>query len=272
MRKKSISEYDGKSLKTFILYATVVLLFILISLSIKFFFIVKASKFDGKHQLVLSVAEAGKVREVIAFKPAIQSLSVLKIKDSKIEQSKLGKTLGILPDATLQISGDTPFDEDVAKLLSEKFFHYQSIKTDMTLFDIARLIFLEKNIQANNRVVKEIKLPQDNSSVDKIIGSFFVDEILSTENITVQIVNATEVPGIGSRLERILSNIGANVVDVSTSAGREQKSQIKYFGKETYTVQKLQKALGFPLVKIDKEQIANIVVVIGEDSVRDSKF
>ena len=46
-----------------------------------------------------------------------------------------------------------------------------------------------------------------------------------------------------------------------------EKSGVYYSGKKTYTIEKLGKILGFNILKRDEQAIADIVVLIGKDSI-----
>jgi hypothetical protein len=130
------------------------------------------------------------------------------------------------------------------------------------------LSFYAKNLPPNKLVIKKLSSSEliDDPLLRKLLIEFFSDDLVATENMSIQIVNAAGTSGIAQRLERVLLLKGANVVAVTTAVKKEQRSKIKYFGQESYTLGKVSKLLGYQLEELPKETIANIVIVIGEDS------
>src|ERR1700751_1284867 len=99
MKKKAAAKPQSNSLSTFFLYAGLVIFFIVISLSIKTFFVIKQSKFDGTHEFTIAVAKHGRVEEIIGFNPEAKSVSVMEFAGKSVGISSLGEQLGISPDA-----------------------------------------------------------------------------------------------------------------------------------------------------------------------------
>lgn len=247
---KRSAPHENKSLKTFLIYGSIVLFFILVSLLIKTIFVIQASKFDGDHQFILSIYQNNRIGEVIKFNPPAREISVVQVKDDDI---------GVIPDGKVDSNFDLPLGTNVAQTMKMVGFKYTSLTTNLTLLDIIRLTMFS------------YKTPVESVSAN-LTKSFFIDETISAENISVQIINASGVSGMGKRLENILSNLGYNVVSITTSREEAKSSKIKYFDKKTYASEKLQKILEFPLEKTDKEGIADIVIIIGENSRNKSNF
>ncbi len=261
------------SVYTFFIYAFLVIFFIAASFAVKIFFVLQKSKFDGKNHFTIAVAREGRIEEVIAFKPSSKSLSLLKIEESKMPLSSVGEALAIIPDGIIEAKKEeVVVGENVSGTLKDSLLHYGSIKTDLTVFDVVRLLLLSNSISSENKVVRSLKLPSQESEVDKITTSFFGDSRLVSDGVNIQIVNASGTPGVGKRLERVISNLGGNIVSVSTAHKQEAKSHIHYSGEETYTVKKLARMLGFSMAQKDKDSEENIVITIGEDSKNTKKF
>lgn len=271
MRKKHVHE-EGRSMKTLFLYAALVFLLILISFSIKGFFLLQKSKFDGHSHFTVAIVNQNNVEEIISFNPRTPSYALLSLKGDAVPLSSLGKTLAISADSLIQSKDSLPVGEDVPATMMTAIWRFPAIHTDMTIVDVVRLFILSKNIQEDNKIVKEINLPAEESDIDKIMTSFFGDDRISSENISIRIVNASDIPGVGKRLERVLNNLGCNVIGVSTSPKQESKSQIHYVGDSSYTLQKLHTLLHLPLSQLDTPNTGDIVIIIGEDSKKSSSF
>lgn len=271
MKKQSASE-DNRSLKTFFLYALVVFVVIVVALLIKLFYLVQQSKFDDKHHFTIALVRNEKVEKILGIDPSTNSVSLLDIKGEKISRSQLGETLAVAPNATIQITDDFPQENDFTKIMTDIAWRYSFVKSDITIYDISKLIFASKSVPLANKTTEQLQLPNKEILTDKVISDLFTDETLLSERVSIQIINASEVPGMGKRLERVLSNMGANVVAVSTAGTSEKTSKIQYFGEETYTLQRIKDLLHFSSSSLEKQTIAKIVITIGADSTSTKSF
>jgi hypothetical protein len=66
--------------------------------------------------------------------------------------------------------------------------------------------------------------------------------------------------------------MGANVVEVSTSHISQPNSKIQYFGNKSYTLEEMKALTGYPISELTRQPIANIVIILGEDSRNTGKF
>lgn len=236
------------------------------------FFVLQKSKYDGQHHLAIAAVKKERVAEVMSFDPKTKSLSVLELTGDALSPMLLNQTLGFIPDATMQLEGNS-FGEEVSKTMYSALMNYSTLHTDLTIFDVIRLYFFSKNVSEENKIVKKIALPRSESEIDKLITSFFGDETLSSEDVSIHVINASDVPGMGKRLERVLNNLGCNVISVSTANAPVEQSSIQYKGKkEIYTVSKLKRLLGFPVAMSTSESRANIVITVGKDSKNTKSF
>src|SRR5438045_6460371 len=92
------AQHDNKSLKTFYLYAAVVLILICLSLLIKLIYIYQQSRFDPAHDFILAVVQQKSVKEIIAFHPQTPAFSLLLIQENGIPYDQLAKQYGIATD------------------------------------------------------------------------------------------------------------------------------------------------------------------------------
>src|SRR5579859_3993673 len=108
---KKPSHNEDKTLRTFFIYAILVFFLMVVALSVKAFFIIKTSKFDGQHHFTVAFIWQKNVEEIIGFTPATSTISVLQIKNG-LQRDRLGKTLAIIPDATVQTETEFPEGQD----------------------------------------------------------------------------------------------------------------------------------------------------------------
>ncbi|MEK7534583.1 MAG: LytR C-terminal domain-containing protein [Patescibacteria group bacterium] len=269
MRAKKKLDGGLNNTKIAIKFFAFVFIVILISLIFKGVLIVSKSRFDTKTRFTISVTN-GKDLEIISFSPKSQSISVLKI-EGDTKSLNINRFLEIPIDGEAK-SSLTIKDFKVSDLMLKFILNYKSIRTNLTIVDILRLYLFSKTLPINYIYDKKISTSENVSSLDKIIPPLFSDEIIEKENVSIKIVNGINVTGLGNRLGRLITNMGGNVVIIASSDSNENISTISYFGKKTYTVEKISKILGFKLNKLDKKAIADIVIVIGKDSLAKLNF
>ncbi len=270
MPKKATSPKN--TFRIFIVFCAVVLILILSSFAIKTVFVIKESKFDGTHRFTLVFSQNQKVNEVVSFNPQTTSASILTIKDStKLTLSTIARTLGIASDAVVTTNNSIPDTTNINAFSSQVLFN-TNFRSSLSLFDKLRLFLLTQKIQSVNVSQENISLPMDMQQLDKVISELFTDATISQENISIEIINGSGVAGIGTRLERILNNMGANVVSVSTSRDIDPDTYIAYYGNESYTLHKLMQIFQMPSEKLTQKSIADIVITIGRDSTNTTLF
>jgi len=266
--KKSASQ-ENKGLKTFFVFTGIVLFFILISLTVKAFFVIKESKFDGRHHFTITITKEAKIKKIIVFNPPQSKTTTVDLQGDGVEEQSLNQLLGFIPDATIDTDKNFEMDSDTPGLMRKFGLKYASIKTDLTLLDIIKLV-IASHKTSNDQT--QIAIQNNNYENKSSIKNLFIDDEISSEDITVQVINATGTSGMGRRLENVLVNLGCNVISVTTSQKTVKNSQIQYFGEKPYTLEKIGRLLKFDTVKIDKKQIADIVVIIGEDAKSSASF
>lgn len=253
------------------IYAAIVTVLLLISLCYKAFLIVQRSRFDGEHRFTVAIAKNNRVEQVLSVDPATAGFSVLDFSKTPIPYSSIGGTLGLAVDAKLNTTSDLP-PGDISQAMQAFLLRDSFIEKDITVYDLARLALISRNTPTGNRNIKQISLPMKDKDIDYLILRLFTDQTISSENVSIQIINASNLPGMGLRLDRVLANMGANIVDITTARTTVSRSKIQYYDKPTYTLQKLERILKYPVERVDKEGIGDIVITIGEDSKGTEKF
>lgn len=281
--KNQTEQKKGYSMKIVVLFLFAVLCVITISLVIKSFFLFRQSKFDFSHRFTIALNTSKSDAVVFSFAPDAKSISKLYVLGSP-DTKNLGKTLHIPIDVILISNQPIQLhSENISSQIQELMLQYHSYQSDIPIIDFLKLYLFSKSIPLRSITTDTIKFPQDKNAVDKIVTTLFNDETVSQENSAVEIVNASSVPGLGSRLAKVLSNSGLNIIVVTTSDSPQKKSSITYFIPKNYTVEKLEKFLHYPL--IDKSQnitnnetntadkkVSDIIITIGERDSNNSQF
>lgn len=100
---------------------------------------------------------------------------------------------------------------------------------------------------------------------DALVGTRFEDEGVRKESLRVEILNTTQAPSLGKRLERQLNHVGALVVGVGNDTPEVDQCQVEGEKKflETKTVRFIMDHFGCKLISAANQSRADVVVRIG---------
>ncbi len=271
MRKKDNNE-KSQSLKPLVFYVILVFIVIFISLFIRIVSVVRESKFDGQHRFTLAVGSEKQALGFISFEPQTFSLSLMSFTDnSYMPFSLLNKKVGIIPDGFIKTRYPFILNGNIPSILQSFLFQSNNINYNITLYDLLRFWIYANKIPVSTISIQKIPVSSGAQIFDKTVALLFSDSSISAENVSIQIINATGQSGLGSRLERVISNLGGNVVSVETAIGSMPISKIQYYGRETYTLRKLNYLLPYRQEALNKKAIAEIIIIIGKDN-KDTKL
>lgn len=273
MREKKDTK-KSRSLRTLVIYGAFVFALIFLSFTIRVFYLIEQSKFDGQHRFTIVIGQdlpAGRqgspVIGLISFEPVTSSLSLLIFpKNSNLSFYNLNRKFGVVPDGYIKSRNNLSLRDTIPSMLQSFIFHPNGISTNINFYDLSRLYLYANKVPVGSVKVEDVSISSDDRDFNKDASLLLTDNAISTENVSVQIVNAAGQSGLGSRLERVISNLGGNVVSVKTALVNEPISKIQYYGAETYTLKKLERLLRIKKEALDKEDIAEIVIIIGEDN------
>lgn len=239
-----------------------------ISLIFKVITIIKASQFDDSKRFTLTITN-GRNIEVMSLNPGSKDIAVFELNDN-VKSTEAGRLLEIPIDGFISYSS-LNLDQKVNSLFMNAVFKYNKLKTNLTIIDLLKLAMLARAVPESSVNIKIVR-DTSGSELDKIVGRLVNDTFIEKDKQTIRIVNATDINGLGNRLARFITNMGGNVIIVATEDSPRKKSSISYFDKKTYTVERLQKVLGYEVVKEQNNAISDIIIVIGEDKVNSSPF
>ena len=275
-KRKKGQKGSRYGLKPLILFALVVLFLFLLSLIVKTAALIKVSKFDSSHSFYLEIDKSYNLSdgfEIIGFAPDRGSVSVLDVRAKKglPPLQSAPQSVGIPIDARiifksrndyLNFSQNPKIDSRMFYLLSHR--NYEAL--GITPIDLFRLWIYTLGVKADNTAFKRIKLPLAREKLDQLVSLMFADYSLSLKKESIEIINDTNISGLAARLARVIINIGADVVMVSSQTANSASS-ISYFGKRTYTVDRLHALFGYKLIKMPKPGIADIIINIGASGI-----
>lgn len=269
-KKKNVSNHN---LKTAFIFFTLVFFLIFISGIFKIVTLIGQSKYDGVHRFTIAISYANSAKplsEIISFAPDAYTISVLRIPINIKDKKETSKLVAIPIDGFVSVSNQNKQKEtkqDVDYKMQSILLNYRDIKTDLTIIDVFRIWFFSKTLSSNSVAVKDITDISNAMIKDKTLSTLFNDYTFSQEKNSIEIINAADISGLGNRVARALTNMGGNVISVSTSDKTTETSQILYFGDKTYTVEKLGKVLGLSTFKTEKQGISDVTIILGKDSV-----
>lgn len=273
MKNKKIAK-EGTSIKMLLFYFALVISAIITAFIFRTISIINQSKFDGEHRFTVAFAQNEAILGIISVEPSTSSMSLLKIAPEKnIRYKDLNKSLGIIPDGYINSPSVINFNDPIPSILQSQFYQWHKNEKNITSYDLLQLWLYSSKIPVSIISVREIGKNEKNSDIDRYIAVLFPDQQLAGENLSMQIVNAAGVTGLGGRLERAITNLGGNIVSIQTAPISEKVSTITYFGNEdSYTLNKIKRLLPFKVVQMKKQGIADIVITIGEDNKKTNTF
>lgn len=254
MRKKK----SGKNTLLAIIFFILLICAVLASVLINVLLVVKSSKFGIGPTFSIFVSN-GRQNEILTFHKDKNSISVYKIGDRVGDIYKFAE----VPIEALYYSDSLNLNQPVSRLASDIFFGITQARTNLNMLDGLRSFLMAKTISPKD--IREEQIPKNLTDIqrDEIFSLVFKDLKITQEGIAIQIINNTSEQGIGNRFARFVSNIGGNVVLVST--GEQDIKSGVYLNKTSYTGSRLSKALNFPSIKGKIGDISDITIVIGSD-------
>lgn len=252
-----------------IIFFIILLFFVSLSLVFKIVLVVRAGQFDGSKRFNLTISD-NKNLEVMSLSRSTKSIAIFKL-NKNIGSYETGQFLKIPIDGFV-LSKSLDLNQRTDSLFLKAIFNYKKIQTNLTIIDLLKLLVFSKTIAPSAVSTKNISGDLISSERDKIVGLLVSDELIEKDNQTIQIINGTDIGGLGNRLARLITNMGGDVVIVATSNTHKKTSIITYIDQKTYTVKRLHKILGYPAVKQANNAISDITIIIGEDKTSSPPF
>lgn len=259
----------ANNLSLALVFIFVVLFFASISIFFKIFFLIKDSSFDADHNFNLEVKDATNIN-LISFSPKDKTLFILEV-DPKVKTNNAGQFFKLPIDARVNLYDGEFESNHIGIMLIKSSFSFSKKLENMTILDAFRLALFSRTISNNSIEVKKFSEGLANTNDYSLIESGFKDNVIDKEQKTIEVINATDTFGLGSRLATLVTNIGGDVILVGTKE-KTNKSKIIYSGEESYTVKRLSEYLNIKTEKIEREGVADVIIIIGEDSLENIKF
>lgn len=256
---KKQSPKSGESIAWAIAFLGLLAAIIIASFIWKLVLFLEKSSFDGSHQFIL--AAIGQKGQLIAFNPDEQSIQVVDFVPTSSENPQ--KRFALPVDGVIKENND-----GVRQLLFAALMHHD---TTLSPVDVIKLLLFTSTLPKDS--VSTEMLPGDDQQAVLRIPRLFQDKSLYAEGRSITIVNATDVSGLGTRLAKLLTDIGANVIMVTTADSPQDHSSLIYSGETSYTLSRLEKILHLTAHAASAQPaISDITITIGTDMAQTQVF
>jgi len=244
------------------------LVFGLISLSIifKIFLIIKDSKFDGSNRFTVGFT-AKNYSKIESFSPKDKTISII-IVDGNLRKQTLSDFLEVPVDVNVKTDEENNLSVDTDLLNSLFTLGRQS---NLNTFDAFKLLLFSK-LSGAKIMQKVLTTNSSSGQVQDAVSNFLIDPQVINENTNIEVINATDVYGLGSRFATLITNMGGNVILVSTSDKTSKNSKVIYYQTKSYTAEKIGEVLKIPLEQTNKKSVSDVIIIIGEDKIQAQEF
>lgn len=268
--KKTDSKPEVSNLIYIKIFILVVVLLFVGSLALKGFMMFKARQYTSYSFNTLFV---GKNSYLLYVNSHMNILSMARIKNaqhlSDSDRVKNSLILGI-PIRSI-IKTDIPENLSASELLSfAKTMQLVTGNTKARLsglnkIDIMYMYLVSKGAPNTNINTYTIDMKNVSDVVDTKLYNFFKDEDVINEKVSIDVVNTTDVSGLGSQFSKMLKTVGFNVVSVTSDSEVEHSQVVSRVDKDDVTYRALESFLAFPTVFKDEASIADITIILGND-------
>ncbi len=272
MRRRKIKEKQP-TLRLAFLFCVLVVSLLAISAIARIGILIQNSRFDGQHRFSLLAQDTSAENSgyIISFSPIDKTIVALHVlRDGDIPTKTIGMFLGVPVDGYMKVTYPVLLkgDKDIAIFFESSLFSFSNVQTNLTIIDIIRFLFFSKttpgySIKIQNSLGQLSQL--DELVKDKIISNLFVDPAIVEEKTSIQVVNGTGISGLGNRFAQLITNMGGNVIAVTTADTTLQTTSIFYYDQKNYTVQKFEKLLKVSPMPLLKREISDIIIILGKD-------
>jgi hypothetical protein len=266
MKKKNDSSRSNA--KVAVVFFAFLAIIVGISLIFRLISIVRASQFDGSNRFTFSITN-DKNTEVMSVNPGSKDIVIFKFA-KPVSRLDAERTLRIPIDAFVNQNA-LNLDRKINAIFTSMVLGYSGLKTNLTILDLLKLKILAGNIPESSIGIEEVG-DKAGSEPDSIVGNLVNDPLIEKENQTIQIINSTDTTGLGGSLAKMVTNMGGNVILVMSEDKSQKTSVITYIDKITYTVTKLQKVLGYKVIKEPENAMADVTIIIGDDKIGTNPF
>jgi len=265
---KQKREQTTSNTKIAVVFIVFLIFIVIISLVVKVIIIIGNGHYNDSRRFTMSLSD-GNNAELISLSSNLKNITIFRFKNS-ISSSRAGQLLEVPVDGFV-VSNFLNLNQTTSSLFMNLLLNYNKIKTNLTVIDLLRLTMFARGVP--DMSINSISISNLASiASDNLVGHLMSDDLIEKDDQTIQIINRTDVIGLGNRLARLITNMGGNVILVMSEDNSIKNSAITYIDKKTYTVERLQEILGYEVVREPSNAMADITIIIGEDKLSSLSF
>lgn len=257
---KTTKKEKIKSISLAFYFGLLILLIIVISVSFKTIDVIRKSTFDSNNRFTVAVLSKKNV-DLISVSPRNGKQTNIRIKDVTAFESIENFSFPV----DEYVKTDSEFSPKSKLIFLKMLFSKRSLDSSLNILDLFKLSIYSFGVDNSNFSYEEVK-SDDFNNLSSISSKEFTDDTISTDKVSIQVTNATELGGFGNKIARMITNLGGNVVLVNSSKEPQEKSVI-YYKKDSYTVKKISSILNIGTEKKDSGSISDVVIVLGRDKI-----
>jgi hypothetical protein len=246
-----------------VLFSCFVFLAIVVSVIVKIIILARESTFDNHHQFIVEIKEDKQQEKIIAFNPNTNTMAVLDV--SGVKNSSDIRALQIPIDAQLTLPEKAHFSNITSLLFSMQFHCQNQGCVHSNSVDLFKLYLFAKSLHGNAIKTDKISLPASQATLSTRIPALFTDTTIYKEAISIAIVNASGQPGLGTLFSDVLTNIGCNVIAVSTGDVQDDSSIQSTEKNPSNTLYRVMQVFHTKSQQMQKPGISDIIITIGKN-------
>ncbi len=232
----------------------------------KFVFLLKKSTFSGASYSALVNSQEP---FVAVINKTYSKLTYLKLeKHSPKNSVEESLYFGVPIDSEIKPFGKKSQDNLFSSVnyLPEAIFQpWKFSYENMTTIDFLKAAFFGIRLPKNQVETVSVNIKDGDiqgATSDKIYN-IFKDPDIVNEQKSIEIVNATPVDGLGGRVGKVLKNVGANVISITS--GKEERVSRIFSSYDSKTLKRISKLLNVVSLVTNTNQSSDIKIMIGLD-------
>lgn len=185
------------------------------------------------------------------------------------EDPDLKFTRNILEESVKRIKSSAVF----FKIFSIKKNLNNNLKTNFSTSELLKFGWILRSAKFDEKdsiaLIEENITDLSDENVSNLINNLFFDRKILDEGASITIINATNIPGVGSALASFVVNLGGTVVSVEAAEEVEEKSTLEVKNKKGEITKRLESIITLKEKKIEVDFSGDLKITIGSDEAKE---
>lgn len=136
---------------------------------------------------------------------------------------------------------------------------------NLNKYDIFEFYSVSRSAPRENRKEEGIDFSNSGKAIRVEMSEPFKDKAIAESGLTIEVINGTDINGLGERVSRMLSNGGYDVVSVSSESKESDSYIISRIEKKGEFTDRLVRLFGVPLREESGQKAADVSIYLGKD-------